>query len=85
MTFINICEPASVQSANSTVYFVILIDRFSLYCTVVLLSTKSAKITLKVLQVYYIEVEHQIGKKLHVAGHKKRIVQSDIGEVQDYL
>ena len=65
MTFINICKLASVQSTNSTVYFVILIDRFSLYYTVVFLSTKLAKITLKVLQVYYIEVEHQIEKKLY--------------------
>jgi len=43
----------------------ILIDKFSLYYTVVFLSTKLAKITLKVLQAYHIEVEHQTGKKLH--------------------
>ena len=42
----------------------LMIDGFSSYRTVALLSSKLADITLKIFKAYQVEAEHQTGKKL---------------------
>jgi len=43
--YIDICKPTLVQLARGVIYFMILIDKFSSYCTMVFLSNKSANTT----------------------------------------
>jgi len=57
---------------EDTLYFMIIMDRFSSYQTVTFLKSKSAEVTLNVFKSFYTEAEHQTGKRL-------RRVQSDIG------
>jgi len=62
--YIDIWGPSQVQSASGILYFMIIIDGFSLYWTVAFLKSKSAEITLKVFKGFYVEVEYQTGKRL---------------------
>jgi len=61
---INIWGPSKVQSAGSALYFIIIMDSFSSYRTVVFLKTKSAEITLKIFKGFHAETECQTGKRL---------------------
>ena len=62
--YIDIWGPSQVQSASGVLYFMIIIDGFSLYWTVAFLKSKSAEITLKVFKGFHVEVEYQTGKRL---------------------
>jgi len=61
---INIWGPAPVQSAGEVLYFMLIIDRYSLYYQVTFLSSKSAEATLKVFRNYHVEAECHTGRKL---------------------
>jgi len=62
--YIDIWGPSLVQSASSALYFMVIMDRFSSYRTVMFLKSKSAEVTLKVFKSFHTEAERQTRKRL---------------------
>jgi len=61
---IDIWGPTSIKSVGGANYFMTITDGYLSYRTVVFLSTKSAKVTLKVFKTYLIEAKQQTSRKL---------------------
>jgi len=61
---IDIWGPALVQSVGGALYFMLIMDGYSLYCQVMFLSSKSAETTLKVFRNYHVKAKCHIGRKL---------------------
>jgi len=70
---INIWGPTQTQSAEGSLYFIMITDGFSSYKSAAFFSTKLADTTLKVLKAYQIEAKCQ-------TGHKLKQVQLDMGK-----
>jgi len=61
---IDIWGLCQVQSAGGAIYFIIIMDGFSSYRTVVFLKSKLAEITLKVFKGFHTKAEWQTRKRL---------------------
>jgi len=55
---IDIWRPYQIQSAGGALYFMVIMDGFSLYWTVAFLKSKSAKVTLNVFKSFHTETEY---------------------------
>jgi len=61
---IDIWGPCQVQSTSGALYFIVIMNGFSLYQTVAFLKSKSAEVTLNIFKSFHTEAEHQTGKRL---------------------
>jgi len=70
---IDIWGPAPVQSAGGASYFMLIMDRYSLYCHVMFLSSKSTEATLKAFKNYHVVMlELKIPSNGGTRGHMVR-------------
>jgi len=61
---IDIWKPSPTLLARRCIHFMVIMDRYSSYGTVVFLKSKSVDITLNVFKAYQVETKQQTGKKL---------------------